>query len=120
MPGAGCWRSERVLDAGQRHRPRAGLLAVIVLLLASCDDAPQPVSGLQFARVWQDSYADAAVTWWYVGEDAEYFYLEQRRADGAAPYMVPKSFIVISGIARTAGGKPPAPVRLSRDNLEFM
>lgn len=120
MPVAGHWRGSRALNAGQRHRPRAGWLAVLVLLLASCDEAAQPVSGLQFARVWQGSYADAAVTWWYLGEDAEYFYLEQRRADGAAPYMVPKSFIVISGIARTAGGKSPAPVRLSRDNLEFM
>jgi hypothetical protein len=120
MPVAGHWRGSRSLDAGRQGRPRAGFLAVLALLLASCGDAPQPVSGLQFARVWQDSYADAAITWWYLGEDTEYFHLEQRRPEGATHYMVPKSFIVISGIARTAVGKPPAPLRLSRDNLEFM
>ena len=120
MPVAGHWRGTSALSVCRYGRPRAGFLAVLVLLLASCADEPQPVSGLQFARVWQDSYADAAVTWWYLGEDAEYFHLEQRHPDGATPYMVPKSFIVISGIARTASGKSPAPLRLSRDNLEFM
>ena len=78
------------------------------------------MSGLQFARVWQDSYTDAEISWWYLGEDEEHFYLEEKWPDGATPYMVPKSFIVISGIARTASGKSPAPLRLSRDNLEFM
>jgi hypothetical protein len=120
MPVTGHWRGSRALNVCRQGRPRAGVLGVLALLLASCVDEPQPVSGLQFARVWQDSYADAAVTWWYLGEDAEYFHLEHRHPDGATPYMVPKSFIVISGIARTASGKSPAPLRLSRDNLEFM
>ena len=102
------------------HRlPGAGMIPALLLLLAACNDI-QPVSGLQFARVWQDSYADAATSWWYLGEDEEHFYLEEKWPDGEAQYMVPKSFIVISGITRTRHGKPPEPVSLSIDNLEFM
>lgn len=105
--------------AGRHGLSVAGIIPALVLLLVACSDI-QPVSGLQFARVWQDSYADAAITWWYIGEDEEHFYLEEKWPDGEVQYMVPKSFIVISGIARTRHGTPPAPVSLSRDNLEFM
>jgi hypothetical protein len=104
----------------RRNMPGAGILAVLALLLAACSDATQPVNGLQFARVWQDSYADAAISWWYLGEDEEHFYLEEKWPDGEAQYRVPKSFIVISGIPRTNSGKPPAPVNLTKSNLEFM
>lgn len=112
------------MAAASRHGrfgalPAAVLLLVLCLFLSACNDL-EPVSGLQFARVWQDSYADTAASWWYVGEDEEYFYLEQKWPDREDSYMVPKSFIVISGIVRTPGGKPQAPVSLSRNNLEFM
>ena len=105
--------------AGRHRLPGAGIIPALVLLLAACTDI-QPVSGLQFARVWQDSYADDTISWWYLGEDEEHFYLEEKWPDGEVQYMVPKSFIVISGIARTRHGKPAEPVSLSRDNLEFM
>lgn len=105
--------------AGRHRLPGTGITLALALLLAACSDI-QPVSGLQFARVWQDSYADAAISWWYLGEDEEHFYLEEKWPDGEAQYMVPKAFIVISGIARTRDGTAPEPVSLSKNNLEFM
>ena len=103
-----------------RHRlPWAGIILALALLLAACNDI-QPLSGLQFARVWQDSYTDATISWWYLGEDEEYFYLQEKWPDGEAQYTVPKSFIVISGIARTRDGKSREPVNITRNNLEFM
>ena len=105
--------------AGRLSLPGTGIMLAFALLLAACSDI-QPVSGLQFARVWQDSYTDAAISWWYLGEDEEHFYLEEKWPDSEAQYMVPKSFIVISGIARTRVGTAPEPVSLSRNNLEFM
>ena len=105
--------------ANRCNLPRAGILPALALLLAACSDT-QPLNGLQFARVWQDSYADAAISWWYLGEDGEHFYLEEKWPDREAQYRVPKAFIVISGIPGTGSGKPPAPVNLTKGNLEFM
>jgi aminopeptidase-like protein len=105
--------------AGRLRLPGIGSILALALLLVACSDI-QPVSGLQFARVWQDSYTDAEISWWYLGEDEEHFYLEEKWPNGEAQFMVPKAFIVISGIARTRYGTAPEPVSLSRDNLEFM
>lgn len=99
--------------------PEAGILCVLALLLASCSDT-QPVDGLEFARVWQNSYADTAISWWYLGEDEDNFYLEEQWPDRETQYMVPKDFIVITGVARSSDGKSEIPVRLSANNLEFM
>ena len=98
---------------------KGAAVALLGLLLLACSET-LPLNGLQFARVWQDSYGDAAISWWYVGEDGEYFLLEQRGPDDEMRYLVPKSFIVLSGIDRTAGGASGEPVRITRDNLEFM
>jgi hypothetical protein len=95
------------------------VIPAFVFLLSACSDTPA-VSGLQFARMWQDSYADSAISWWYLGEDEEYFYLEQRWPEDRAQYRVPKAFIVISGIPRTRDGKSPAAINLTTSNLEFM
>mgnify|MGYP001814312292 FL=1 len=99
---------------------RAIICFALSLLLASCSSDLEPVNGLQFARVWQDSYDDTSITWWYTGEDEEYFYLEEKWPDREVSYIVPKSFIVISGISRTPGRMAPEPVSISRNNLEFM
>ena len=68
--------------ANRCNLPRAGILPALALLLVACSDT-QPLNGLQFARVWQDSYADAAISWWYLGEDGEHFYLEEKWPDKA-------------------------------------
>jgi hypothetical protein len=111
---AACRRGSRC-----RGLPGWAVASLLGLLLLGCSET-RPVNGLQFARVWQDSYGDAAISWWYVGEDGEYFHLEQRGPDDEVRYLVPKSFIVLNGIDGTGDDEPAAPVRVTRDNLEFM
>ena len=104
------------------RRPLLRLIPCLALclLLVSCSSELEPLNGLQFARVWQDSYDDTSITWWYTGEDEEYYYLEEKWPGREVSYMVPKAFIVISGIDRTPGRKAPGPVSITRNNLEFM
>lgn len=112
------WRS---LSPGVSNETMPGrvILLVLVLLLVACEGG-QEVSAQRFAGIWQESYSNAAISWWYVGEDENFFYLEEKRPLEEQLYMVPKSHIVINGIVRVRHGKSKKPVSLEAHNIEFM
>ena len=112
------WRS---LFPGMSNETMPGrvILLVLVLLLVACEDG-QEVSARRFAGIWQESYNNAAISWWYLGEDEKFFYLEEKRPSEEQLYKVPKSHIVINGIVRVRHGKSKKPVSLKTRNVEFM
>lgn len=95
------------------------IILALGLLLMSCEDG-QEVSAQRFAGIWQDSYSNAAISWWYLGEDDQNFFLEEKRPPEKRLYRVPKSHIRINGIVRVGHGKPKDPVSLTARNIEFM
>lgn len=98
---------------------KRAVVIFLIMLVVSCQDHHE-VSGLQFARIWQDAYSDSGISWWYLGEDRDFFYLQTQSPDSETAYKVPKSAVVINGIERMERGASEDPVRLLVENLEFL
>jgi hypothetical protein len=91
----------------------------MIVLLLSCQQQ-QEVSTARFSALWQESYNNTAATWWYLGEDEAYFFLEEKTPVEVRSYKVPKDSIELIDINRVKHGKSEEPVNLKVQNVEFM
>ena len=96
------------------------ILPVVLLLLASsgCKEATQ-IDGAEFAEKWTTSDKHSAISWWYLGEDENQYFIAEKWPTKKDIYSISKDVIVISGIEAFEYGVGNEPVNLKYHNVKF-
>jgi len=92
--------------------------ASLVILLAGCSSA-ESIDAARFQKLWVQAKNDSAVSWWYQGEDGEFYYLIQQYPFHSNLYQVPKEGVVLRGMDPKPHGTLSQPLNLKRDNVVF-
>lgn len=88
------------------------------LLLSACKDAA-PIDGAVFKERWEESNKHAAVSWWYVGESADHYFIAEKWPTKRTVYSIPKKAVTIKGIQSFQSNSGNEPVNLKSHNVAF-
>ena len=92
--------------------------ASLVILLAGCS-SDESIDAVRFQQLWVQAKNDSAVSWWYQGEDEEFYYLIQQYPFHNNLYQVSKEGVALRGVVPKPYGSLSQPLNLKRDNVEF-
>ena len=90
----------------------------IAFLVASCKEAV-PLDKTTFQVKWEDSVNHTAVSWWYLGENQENYFVAERGPTVEAVYSIGKQAIHINGIELFEFDTGKNPINLKFENVEF-
>lgn len=86
------------------------VVVVLAIWLSAC---VEQLDGAQFKAKLNPPTVNSAESWWVVGEDSEFYYLEDRLVLETHDYKVPKRDIAID-----LGSNPKFPVNLKLDEVK--
>lgn len=92
------------------------LFALLLIVLSGCKDAT-PIAGELFKEKWTTSDKHSAVSWWYLGEDKEQYFIAEKWPNKENIYIVSKNIIVISGIKIFQFNSGEKPVNLKNNHV---
>lgn len=94
------------------------LIMTIVIFVSSC-----ALSGVknhrEFKERWQDSKKHSRVSWWYVGETDNAYFIKERWVLMSYEYEIPKSKITLNGILKMSPCSECEGVTLFDSNVKF-
>ena len=90
----------------------------IAFLIAGCKEAV-PLDKSSFQSKWEDSINHSAVSWWYLGETAENYFIAEDRASTKTMYSIEKGAILLKGITSFEFDSGNSPINLKNENIEF-
>ena len=96
------------------------ILPVVLLLLASsgCKEAKQ-IDGSEFAEKWTISDKHSAISWWYLGEDENQYFIAEKWPTKNSIYSISKGVIIVNDIEAFAYDSGKEPVNLKNHNVKF-
>ena len=95
------------------------LLVTLILLAASGCKEATPLNGAEFKVKWTTSDKHSAISWWYLGEDKNQYFIAEKWPTKKDIYSISKDVIVISGIEAFEYGVGNEPVNLKYHNVKF-
>lgn len=94
------------------------LAAIALFWLVGCS-SPQQVDARQFKELFLDSKNDSVVSWWYHGEDNDFYHLSQKYPMNETKFNVSKKGVVLRNISSIQEEKSGVPVNLKTENVVF-
>jgi len=94
------------------------LLLLLLIVLSGCKKAT-PLDGDIFKEKWSSSSHHSAISWWYLGEDKEKYFIAERWPTKETIYSITKNVIRINGIMAFQFNSGKEPVNLKNNNVEF-
>lgn len=91
---------------------------VAASLVISCKEAV-PLDKPTFQAKWEDSINHTAVSWWYLGETDENYFIAEKWPSKETVYSIEKQAIKINGITSFEFDSGEKPLNLKNENIEF-
>ena len=95
------------------------LLVTLILLAAlGCKEAT-PLDGAEFKEKWTTSDKHSAISWWYLGEDENQYFIAEKWPTKKNIYRISKNVILVKGIAAFKYDSGKEPVNFKIHNVTF-
>jgi hypothetical protein len=90
------------------------IIYLYLVLLSGCNKEVS-INGEQFANKWKSSEMNSAVSWWYLGENEDHYFVSENIPLEENIYEVPKSAVSIIGIDpfKYKSGKKPVNLKIN-------
>ena len=90
----------------------------IAFLVASCKEAV-PLDKSAFQAKWEGSVNHTAISWWYLGETKENYFIAEKWPAKETIYSIGKQAIHLKGIESFEFDSGKKPLILKNENIEF-
>jgi hypothetical protein len=90
----------------------------VAFLVASCSLSGFEESS-QFKERWNDSLNHTVVSWWYIGETNEFYFIKEKWGIRSYNYELPKSQITIKNVPTMAPCSFCEGINLKANNVKF-
>ncbi len=90
----------------------------VAFLVASCKEAVY-LDKTAFQAKWIDFIHHSAISWWYLGENKEAYYIAEKWPLGETIYSIEKQAIKINGVASFGFDSGNKPQNLKYEHIEF-
>ena len=94
------------------------LFTLLLIALSGCKE-PTPLDSEIFKEKWSSSSQHSAISWWYLGEDNEQYFIAEKWPTKEAIYSITKNAIIINGIKAFQFNSGIEPVNLKNNNVAF-
>jgi len=94
------------------------LLSFLFIALSGCK-GPTPIDGKLLKEKWVASSQNSAVSWWYLGENKEQYFISEKWPTEEVVYIVSKDMVMIKGVNSVQFDSGIEPVNLKESNVIF-
>jgi len=88
------------------------------ILLAACKEVTL-IDGAAFKEQWEESSKHSAVSWWYVGESTDRYFIAEKWPAKRTVYSISKQAVTIKGIRSFQSNSGNEPINLKSHNVVF-
>ena len=71
------------------------IVCLLIFAIVGCGKKFDELDGLSFKKKWEESGQHSAVSWWYLGEKDNYFYIVEKWISEEYNYKVDKKYIEV-------------------------
>lgn len=94
------------------------LVTLLVITLSGCNEAT-PIEGEVFKEKWTTSNMQSAISWWYLGENEEQYFIAEKWPTKKNIYSISKHSITINDVEAFRFNSGIEPVNLKNNNVVF-
>jgi len=94
------------------------ILFLLAILQSGCNDVIS-IDSASFKKLWNDSINNSSVSWWYLGESDNQYYVAEKWPTKKTTYSISKKDLAFEGISLFEFASGNKPINLKNENILF-